>query len=94
MSSAETQDAGYDLLVSGGTLVTVLRPSVAAEKITKDKRITHIRSSPFFPDRRALSVAMYKQLPAMFERGDLKVGFSHDDGVYRALKTLFVAQSH
>lgn len=78
VSSEETQNAGYDLLVPGGTLVTVLQPTVAAGKITTDKRVTCIRGSPFFPDRRALAVAMWKELPGMFERGDLQVSPSRD----------------
>ncbi|KAF7789618.1 hypothetical protein EIP86_000564 [Pleurotus ostreatoroseus] len=72
VSSEQTQNVGYDLLGSGGNLVIVLGSAIPEEKRTPDKHIARINASPFFPDRRPLSVEMYKQLPDMFERGELK----------------------
>lgn len=87
VSSDETQNAGYDLLASGGTLVAVLQTAVTEDKLTPDKRVTCISGNPFPADRRPLSVEMYKQLPAMFERGDLKVCSSRYPFGYQVLTT-------
>lgn len=74
VSVEQTQRIGYDILASGGTLVTVLPSNAPPEdQRTPDKRISSIDGTPFAPDRRPLAVKMYKHLPALFERGDLRV---------------------
>ncbi|KAF7792661.1 hypothetical protein EIP86_003758 [Pleurotus ostreatoroseus] len=72
VSSADTQNLGYELLSPGGTLVLVRLLLIPDDKITSEKRVTAVFGSPFLPDRRALSAEMYRQLTGMFERGELK----------------------
>lgn len=73
ISSEETQNIGYSLLSSGGTIVVVIKPVITEDKRSSDKRIAWVAANPFLPDRRDMAAEMYKQLTGVFERGELKV---------------------
>lgn len=73
VSFEDTQNIGYDVLAQGGTLVVVTSIHIAEEKRSAAKRITAIFASPILPDRRELSIKMYKHVPTLFASGELKV---------------------
>lgn len=75
MSYEDTQDIGYEILASGGTLIIDGSPKVAESKVTADKRIALIYCDPTLPDRREFAAEMYKRIPALFASGELKVCF-------------------
>ncbi|KAJ3538747.1 hypothetical protein NM688_g6475 [Phlebia brevispora] len=73
VSSEETQNAGYDILASDGTLLLVFqRVQVAEDKLSAGKLISSVSGSPWLPDRRRLSAELYENVTAMFESGELK----------------------
>ncbi|KAJ3552136.1 hypothetical protein NM688_g4313 [Phlebia brevispora] len=73
ISTEDTQQIGYEVLTSGGTLVNVtLNRFIPKEKMTPDKRITDIFGSPFIPDRRELAVGLYRHITSLFSSGELK----------------------
>lgn len=69
----EAQDLGYDILAPYGTLVTVLPFAVEAHKLTPDKQVELAHGTPFPPEYTALDVELYKILPSLLSRGDVRV---------------------
>ncbi|KAJ3538749.1 hypothetical protein NM688_g6476 [Phlebia brevispora] len=73
VSADDTQHIGYEVLASGGILVNVTASRyIPKEELSPDKHITDIFGSPFLPDRRQLSVGLYKHITSLFSSGELK----------------------
>ncbi|KAF7789616.1 hypothetical protein EIP86_000562 [Pleurotus ostreatoroseus] len=72
VSYEDTQNIGYDLLASGGTLIIDTSPKIAESKRSADKNIAFILADPTIPDRRKLTADLYKHVPAYFASEDLK----------------------
>ena len=73
ISYADTQNAAYDVLAPGGTLVVVLNAAVDADKITPSKAIVHVMGSVQLPDNRAVGRELYANLTGLLETGEIKV---------------------
>ncbi|KAI0091061.1 medium-chain dehydrogenase/reductase like protein [Irpex rosettiformis] len=72
ISLKETQDAAYELLAPGGTLILVL-PTVLDEKnADKSKILAQVFASAHDPKQRKAGVKLYKNLTALLESGAIK----------------------
>ena len=87
ISSADTQQAGIDVLATGGKLVTVQAPSVKAE----GKEIIHVFASvSLYPE---LLTSLYgKDVFGFLERGVFKVCYNVDDFGITIDSQFFVSQ--
>ncbi|KAJ3552134.1 hypothetical protein NM688_g4314 [Phlebia brevispora] len=73
VSVKETQNAGYDILAPGGTLVIDTRSKISTEKVSVEKHVTAVVGDPFAPDRHQFAVEMFKAISSLFQSGDFKV---------------------
>lgn len=73
VSLPETQNAGYELLASGGTLVLVLQDAVDPAKKTDDKRITNVFGNVNVPQNRAFGASLYSKLTELIAQGSIRV---------------------
>lgn len=67
------QDLAYDLVASGGTVVSVLPSQIPQEKLTPDKKFVTVNGNFRTPEKRALGVSLYSRLPELLASGELKV---------------------
>ncbi|KAJ7455103.1 chaperonin 10-like protein [Mycena latifolia] len=65
--SAEAQNAGYELLAPGGTLITLL--DVAVTKQEEGKRVLHVLGTVHPPDQRAFGRTLVQALPKLVADG-------------------------
>ncbi|TCD60663.1 hypothetical protein EIP91_009723 [Steccherinum ochraceum] len=72
VSYKETQNAGYEILSSGGTMVITSLLEVAHEKITEDKPIFRTFGSLHMPFNRELGLQFYRNLPEYLKTGEIK----------------------
>ncbi|GJE89864.1 zinc-binding alcohol dehydrogenase family protein [Phanerochaete sordida] len=72
ISYADTQNAAYDVLAPGGTLLVVLNPAVDAGKITPKKAIVHVLGSVQLPNNRAVGRRLYANLTGLLDAGEIK----------------------
>ncbi|KAH9834074.1 chaperonin 10-like protein [Rhodofomes roseus] len=70
VSEAETQNVGYAIVASGGTLVIVLNDAV--QNKTADKRIVQTLGNTNIPQNRKVGASLYSKLPALLEGGTIK----------------------
>ncbi|EGO00283.1 hypothetical protein SERLA73DRAFT_180782 [Serpula lacrymans var. lacrymans S7.3] len=70
VATSETQQAGYDLLVSGGQIAVVLPPTIQT-KPEDNKQILLMFGSFFPPEKREFGTRMYSQLTRMFAEAEL-----------------------
>lgn len=70
---SETQNLGYDILSREGTLLVVLPPAIIPSKLTPDKRVYMVHGTPYPPEYTATDMEIYKLLPALLARGEIKV---------------------
>ncbi len=73
VSSKETQEAAYDILAPGGTLILVLPFAVDEAKIDHSKNAVFTFATAHDPGQKALGVSLYKNLSSLLESGDIKV---------------------
>lgn len=74
ISDPEIENAGYDILSSGGVLAIVLPDVVDKAKVTTDKQVVLALGSPHVsPEMRALGVEIYKHITTWFDSGELTV---------------------
>lgn len=73
ISEKETQDAGFEILAPGGTLITVLKPAVDESKIDGTKRVAYVYGSPHDLSQRALGVSLWGNMAKLIQAGDIKV---------------------
>ncbi|CAL1717234.1 unnamed protein product [Somion occarium] len=66
------QDLAYDLVASGGTVVSVLPSQIPQEKLTPDKKFVTVNGNFRTPEKRALGVSLYSRLPELLASGELK----------------------
>ncbi|GJE89897.1 zinc-binding alcohol dehydrogenase family protein [Phanerochaete sordida] len=72
ISDPDTQNAGYDMLAPGGTLVIVHCRAVDAAKVTSEKEILYILGSVQFAEHRAIGKSLYARLTGLLESGEIK----------------------
>ncbi|KZT64345.1 GroES-like protein [Daedalea quercina L-15889] len=68
----ETQNFGYDLLASGGTMAAVRPDAVQPEKKVEDKKSFFMFGGVSLPQNRKLGTSFFSKLTEMLERGDIK----------------------
>lgn len=78
---------GYDILSSAGTLIVVLPPAVDPVRLTPDKHVYMAHGSPYPPEYTATDMEIYKLLPILLAKGEVKV-CAYIDNVYGQLITL------
>lgn len=76
ISLKATQEASYELLAPGGTLVLVLPFVVDAAKVDNSKTVAQVAGTAHDPTQRELFVGLYKNLTKLLEDGDIKVSSS------------------
>lgn len=72
VSQADTENAGYDLLASGGTLVIFPNFVMDKSKITPDKDVRIVNGNFHGPAQRDIGRKLYLSLTQMLEAGDIK----------------------
>ena len=72
-SAAETQNAAYEILAPGGQLILVWPFSVDEARRTSDKEVVEVFGSVQTPQNRAAGIALYRNLTALLQDGDIKV---------------------
>ena len=75
VSSAETQNAAYDILAPGGKLGIVLDKAVDAAKLAAGKEVGHIWANVNLPQHREIGKSLYAKLTGLLEAGEIKVLF-------------------
>ncbi|KAF9463953.1 chaperonin 10-like protein [Collybia nuda] len=70
ISASETQEAGYNILSEGGTMIVVLTTQV--KSLTSGKNIIHVFGVFTLPETRELGVQFYSQLEAMLKEGVIR----------------------
>ncbi|KAH9830787.1 chaperonin 10-like protein [Rhodofomes roseus] len=68
----DTQNLGYDLLASGGTMAAVRPDAVKPEKKVEDKKSFFMYADVNLPQNRKLGASMFAELTEMLDNGDLK----------------------
>jgi len=71
VSYAETQQAGYDLLTSGGTIVLVLGSQIEVDE-DSGKNIINVLGNVHRPEQRETGKSLYSKLTQLLEVGDIK----------------------
>ncbi|KZT64341.1 GroES-like protein [Daedalea quercina L-15889] len=71
----ETQNLGYDLLASGGTMAAVRPDAVKPEKKVADKKSFFMYADVSRPENRKLGTSLFAKLTELLERRDLKPNF-------------------
>ncbi|EKM58616.1 uncharacterized protein PHACADRAFT_253081 [Phanerochaete carnosa HHB-10118-sp] len=72
ISFADTQNAAYDVLASGGKFVVVLNEAIEKDKITSDKEVVHVYGNVHMPVNREIGKSLYAKLTSLLEAGDIK----------------------
>ncbi|KAJ7783229.1 chaperonin 10-like protein [Mycena metata] len=65
--SEEAQQASYEVLVPGGTLVTLLNPTV--KETSTDKRVLHVLGTVVPPENRAFGKVLFENLEGLVADG-------------------------
>ncbi|TCD60664.1 hypothetical protein EIP91_009724 [Steccherinum ochraceum] len=73
ISQKATQNAGYDILAPGGTLIITTPRTIDEEKITEDKPVIRTYGSLHREQNRELGIQFYRHLPKYLESGALKL---------------------
>ena len=74
ISEPETQIVSYQsILAPGGCLLISSRPAVEESKMSPEKDVSMVYGDAEEPSQRELGAALYRNLTALFEAGDLKV---------------------
>ena len=78
VSSQETQQLGWDLLSSGGTIAVVLPPDVGLVRRGEDegeraKQVAHVWNQPQVPRNREFARKLFAALEALLANGDIVV---------------------
>ncbi|KAF7979686.1 hypothetical protein HWV62_41695 [Athelia sp. TMB] len=76
VSSQETQQLGWDLLSSGGTIAVVLPPDVGLVRRgevegERAKQVAHVWNQPQLPRNREFARKLFAALEALLENGDI-----------------------
>lgn len=69
----ETQNLGYDLLTSGGTMAAVHPDAIDPAKKVEDKKSFFMFGDVTMPQNRKLGASLFSALTQLMESGDLKV---------------------
>lgn len=77
VSLDDTQQLGWDILASNGTLVLVRSPKIDRRKYADKKIVDDVFGSVYTPRLRSLGVSLYKALPGLIEAGKIKVCFDN-----------------
>ncbi|KAF6765845.1 hypothetical protein DFP72DRAFT_1058405 [Ephemerocybe angulata] len=74
ISTPETQKTGFDLLGSGGGIVTVLQPEPDLEEraLNENKRFAWVMGDKVLPHNVQLLRDVYAQFTELLEKGDIK----------------------
>ncbi|KAI0091059.1 medium-chain dehydrogenase/reductase like protein [Irpex rosettiformis] len=72
VSSKETQEAAYEVVAPGGTLILVLASAIDESKADKSVTVASTFGTAHDPAQRALGVGLYKNLTQLLESGDIK----------------------
>lgn len=72
ISLGPTQEAAYEIVAPGGTLVLVLPSLIPKEKATPDKKVITTYGTVHAPEHKALGVSLYQNLTQLFASGDIK----------------------
>ncbi|KAI0072335.1 GroES-like protein [Panus rudis PR-1116 ss-1] len=72
ISLKDTQNTGYDVLASGGILVTVLSPQVDKEKIADDKKIKSTFGSPYVAPNKQIGIEFWSHAAEYLSSGDIR----------------------
>ena len=75
ISLKDTQNIGWDVLASGGTLVLVLPPLVDRAKYADKKIVDDVYANVHMPHLRQLGIRLYAALTKLVETGDIRVRF-------------------
>ena len=73
VSEADTQEASYEILARGGRLILVAPFAVDESKRTAEKETIEVLANVHVPTQRDLGIALYSNLSALLESGDIKV---------------------
>lgn len=73
ISLKETQEAAYEVLAPGGTLILVLGFAVDKSKVDDSKRVVQVFGATADPPQRHLAVELLQILPGLLESGEIKV---------------------
>ncbi|KAI0783889.1 GroES-like protein [Irpex lacteus] len=68
----QTQEAAYELVAPGGTLLVVLDVEIDEAKRDKSKRTARIWGTSHDPRQNAVAVSFYKNFTKLLESGDIK----------------------
>ena len=69
----DTQNLGYDLLASGGTMPAVRPDAIDPKKKVEDKKSFFMHANVTLPQNRKLGTSLFSALPKLLESGDLRV---------------------
>ena len=72
-SNAETQNLGYDIVSTGGTLVITLPPALEEGKLKSDKSVYMVYGAPHEKEYEEIDAEFFKVLPDYLSSGDIKV---------------------
>ncbi|EPT02656.1 hypothetical protein FOMPIDRAFT_1143584 [Fomitopsis schrenkii] len=85
----ETQNLGYDLLASGGTMAAVRPDAIDPKKKVEDKKSFFMYADVMKPQNRKLGTSLFSASTRLMERGDLKP--NHIEVVPSGLKGIIPA---
>lgn len=74
----QTQEAAYELVAPGGTLLVVLDVEIDEAKRDKSKRTARIWGTSHDPRQNAVAVSFYKNFTKLLESGDIKVSMNEE----------------
>ena len=73
VSTAETQNIGYDIVASGGTLVLTSPSEIDQTKLDPTKKVHMTNGAVGLPFWVALDTELFELLPSLLDSGDVKV---------------------
>lgn len=73
ISEKDTQNAAYDILAPGGTLVVVMPSAIEEGKVDSRKSVIMVYGSLHDPSQEELGKSLCRHLPSLLESGEIKV---------------------
>ena len=83
VSLEDTQLAAYETLAPGGVLILVFPLALDKSKLSNEKVVTMVVSDYGSEGKRKVAVALFNNLPALLEAGEIKVSHSRRESYNR-----------
>lgn len=77
VSSADTQQVGWDVLATDGTIVVVLPPTIDKKDEAGEKHVVHVVNNVQLPQNREIGTKLYGKLTQWLEEGSIIVSLFH-----------------